>query len=154
MEPERRFPEGAVDIGVTSRAGKTPERVAGAVAREIGKAPLVFATSNQNAAANITTQDLVKIYSGKKINWPNGERLRLILRPETDSDTALSLNGKTASAKNIADGSYPLFKTFCLLTIPEPAAPVRRFVDFIFSPATRKILASLGFWLEEAKAGP
>lgn len=206
----KAVPEGAVDIGVTSRAGKTPERVAGTVARQLGKAALVFATSNKNPSSNITTQELIEIYTGKKNTWSNGERLRLILRPESDSDTetikaispdmaravrialsragmvvavtdqetadaieqtpgaigtaslplivverrlmkALSLNGVTASAKHIADGSYPLFKTFYLLTKPEPGASVRRFIDFMASPAGRKVLFSLGFWLDETK---
>ncbi len=209
----KAVPEGAVDVGVTSRAGNTREQVAGSVARELGKAPLVFATSNTNPASNITTPELVEIYTGKTITWANGERLRLILRPESDSDTdavkalspemaqavkialsreglvvgvtdqeaadaiehipgavgtsslplmvaekrlmkALSLNGVTATAKHISDGSYPLFKTFYILTKPELAAPARQFVDFVFSPVGRKILVSLGFWLDEAKANP
>lgn len=209
----KAVPEGAVDIGVTSRAGKAPERVAGVIARELGKAPLTFATSDKNPVSNVTMPELVDIYTGKKVTWSNGERLRLILRPESDSDTdtiktlspemaqavkvassreglvvgvtdqetadaiertpgaigtislplilsekrlmkALSLNGVTASAKNIGDGSYPLFKTFYFLTQPKPAAPVRRFVDFVLSPVGRKILFSLGFWVEETKRDP
>lgn len=78
---------GAIDIAVTSKAGKDEEKLEGAVATLYGRNPFVFATSKKNPVSALTTKDIVEIWSGKKTTWPNGQRLRLILRPATDSDT-------------------------------------------------------------------
>ena len=78
---------GAVDIAVTSKAGKTEEKLEGAVATLYGRSPFVFATSKKNSASALTTREILEIWNGNKATWSNGQRLRLILRPETDSDT-------------------------------------------------------------------
>jgi phosphate transport system substrate-binding protein len=167
-------------------------------------------TSNQNPVSNITTQELLEIYSGNRTTWSNGDRLRLILRPESDADTellkgmspemeravksalsregmkmavtdqdsadaveqtpggfgvsslpliiaekrslkALSVNGVIPSGKTIAEGSYPWFKTYYVLTKVELAAPSKQFIDFLFSPRAKKILLSSGYWLPDVK---
>jgi len=59
----------------------------GGVAIEYGKTPFVFATARDNRATGLTADDILKIYSGKTNTWPDGKRLRLVLRPETDSDS-------------------------------------------------------------------
>ena len=79
--------EGAIDIAVTSKAGKDVEKLDGAVAVLCGKTPFVFATSKKNTTSALSTQELVDIWNGKTSTWPDGSRLRLILRPATDSDT-------------------------------------------------------------------
>ena len=78
---------GAIDIAVTSKAGKDIEKLEGAVAVLLGMTPFVFATSKRNPAIALTTQELVDIWNGKIAAWPDGSRLRLVLRPESDSDT-------------------------------------------------------------------
>jgi phosphate transport system substrate-binding protein len=78
---------GAIDIAVTSKAGKDAEKLEGAVAVLLGRTPFVFATSKKNPASALTTQELVDIWNGKTTTWPDGSRLRLILRPENDSDS-------------------------------------------------------------------
>lgn len=78
---------GAIDIAVTSKAGKDTEKLYGAVAVLLGRTPLVFATSRKNPASALTTQELVNIWNGKTTAWSDGSRVRLILRPENDSDT-------------------------------------------------------------------
>jgi phosphate transport system substrate-binding protein len=78
---------GAIDIAVTSKAGKDAEKLDRAVAVLIGRTPLVFATSQKNPASALTTQALIDIWNGKRTTWADGSRLRLVLRPETDSDT-------------------------------------------------------------------
>jgi phosphate transport system substrate-binding protein len=78
---------GAIDIAVTSKAGKDTEKLDGAVAALLGRTPFVFTTSKKNPADALTTQELVDIWNGKATAWPDGSRLRLILRPENDSDT-------------------------------------------------------------------
>lgn len=78
---------GAIEIAVTSKPGKKLEKLEGAMATVYGRTPFVFATSIKNPASSLTTQELVDIWNGKRITWPDGRRLRLILRPESDSDT-------------------------------------------------------------------
>ncbi len=84
--------EKAIDLAVTSKAGKGVEKLEGAVALLYGRSPFVFATSKKNPVTGLATQELVDIWSGKKTTWPNGQRLRLILREATDSDTELLKN--------------------------------------------------------------
>lgn len=78
---------GAVDIGVTSMPGKTVEKLEGAIPVLYGRTPFVFATAKTNRFSELTTQQVVDIWGGKTTAWPDGTRLRLILRPATDSDT-------------------------------------------------------------------
>jgi phosphate transport system substrate-binding protein len=78
---------GVIDIAVTSRAGRSVEKPEGVLAVLYGRSPFVFATSKKNPISGLTTKDIVEIWSGKKTTWPDGTRVRLILRPETDSDT-------------------------------------------------------------------
>jgi phosphate transport system substrate-binding protein len=78
---------GAIDIAVTSKPGRDAEKLDGAIAVLLGRTPFVFATSTKNTTSALTTEELVAIWNGKTPTWPDGSRLRLILRPETDSDT-------------------------------------------------------------------
>ena len=84
---KKALTQDALHIAVTSKAGNDRDALQGAVATGYGKTPFVFATSKNNNVAGLTTLDILNIYSGKTNTWPNGKRLRLILRPETDSDT-------------------------------------------------------------------
>lgn len=203
---------GAVDIAVTSKAGNSVEKLEGAVAMLYGRSPFVFAASKKNLVSALTTQELVEIWNGKRTTWPDGTRLRLILRPATDSDTdvlksvspamaeavkaALSrpgmkialtdddaandietipgalgtsllsliigerrslkpllLDGIEPSVKNIAEGSYPYLKSLYFLTRPKPTELAQQFISFVLSARGHEILAPLGHWVVEGKAG-
>lgn len=200
---------GALDLSVTSRPGKGVEKLDGATARLYGRAPFVFAVSAKNPVTNLSIQDIIDIYSGKKTAWPSGERLRLILRPLTDSDSemlfgigadmeravksahqregmsiaitdeesanliestpgaigssstclilaekrplkALTVKGIAATAKTIADGSYPWFKSYFIVNKPDVTPAARAFADFVVSPRAQQIIAKVGYWLPEA----
>lgn len=79
---------GAIQIGVSGRPLKDAELSQGAKEIEYGRTPFVFATSLKNAGATaVTTQQLVAIYSGTMDRWSDGTKIRLVLRPESDSDT-------------------------------------------------------------------
>ena len=81
----KAFPDKVIDIGVTSTAGNDKESLPGA--REYGKSPFIFVTAPSTRVYNLDTNELLDIYNGTMIRWPTGERLRLILRPQTDADT-------------------------------------------------------------------
>lgn len=80
---------GAVDIALSARPLKDEERRKGAVEMGYARTPFVFATSKKNKVDEITTGELVDIYSGKTINWPDGKSIRLILRPVGETETEL-----------------------------------------------------------------
>jgi phosphate transport system substrate-binding protein len=203
---------GALGIAITSRPGKAEEKLEGATARLYGRSPFVFAVQTKNKTTNLTIQDIIDIYGDKKISWPNGARLRLVLRPITDSDSELlfgigpdmeqalksahkrdemaiamtdedsatmiestpggfgssvlslilsekralkflSVKGITPSPKSIANGTYPWFKSFYLLTKPDASAAARAFGDFVLSAPAQPMLEKLGHWLADTREG-
>jgi phosphate transport system substrate-binding protein len=77
----------AIDIALSSRPLKSGERSQDFVAIEYARTPLVFATASRMNVAAITTPELVAIYSGERKTWPDGRALRLVLRPDTESNT-------------------------------------------------------------------
>jgi len=198
---------GAIDIAAISTSGNQSENVPEARVVKYGRSALVFATRTTNPVSAITTREIVDIWNGKTIKWPDGGRLRLILRPLSDSDTKvlkeisaemeqavtnahsragmkiavtdhdsadmiqavegalgtsnlalivaenralkpLSFNGVAPSAKTVADGSYPLFKSLYLVSTPRFAGASQKFIDFVVSSRNRHTLAQLGHAVE------
>ena len=78
---------GAIDIGLSARPLKAKERDAGARAHPYAKSALVFATQPDNRETGVTTEQLIEIYAGARRRWPDGTPIRIVLRPDTDSDT-------------------------------------------------------------------
>ena len=80
---------GVLDVGLSSRPLKASELAHGVVGIEYARTPFVFAVGTQNkpAAGAITSRELIGIYRGDIKKWPDGRALRLVLRPEADSDT-------------------------------------------------------------------
>lgn len=191
---------GAIDIALTLRTLNSTEAAGGATSVEYARTPFVFATAISNPTQEITTAELVDIYLGKQADWPDGGKIRLVIRPTGDNDSemvrsmspemraaelyaeqrkgllfavtdteaadnlervpgslgasslaliasekralkALTLNGVVPSTAALADGSYPLGKSFYMVVGATPSAAVQRFVDFVHSPPGREILA-------------
>ncbi len=194
---------GGIDLAVSSRPPKDKERAAGATATIYGTTPIVFAVSTRNPATEVTTGQILDIYSGRRGNWPDGTPARLVLRPDGETDTkvikqhvpgmgrvledrkenvaipvahtdqesaelletldgaigtaalslivserrrlkALAFNGVAPTAEAIADGSYPMTKSFYLVTSPKPSELVRSFLAFVRSPAGQSVLRRTG----------
>lgn len=76
---------GAIDLAVLSRAPTASEKD-GLLVAMYARTPFVFAVANE-PVERISLQQLVDLYSGWTTRWPSGEPVRIILRPETDSDT-------------------------------------------------------------------
>jgi phosphate transport system substrate-binding protein len=83
--------EGAIDVGISARPLRKGEYGLGLVAFPYARTPLIFAAGPRAAAKELTHADAVRIYRGELLYWPNGERLRLVLRPRADADTELLL---------------------------------------------------------------
>jgi phosphate transport system substrate-binding protein len=78
---------GAIDIAVTSRPLKPEEIAKGGRLRYFGKTPLAIVTENRVPLKTISTHELEDIYFGRTSRWPDGEPIRIILRPDADIDT-------------------------------------------------------------------
>ena len=80
---------GAIDIAIVSRSLKPEEITQGGKLRVFGKTPLAIVTEKRIPLKTISTKELEDIYSGKTKKWPNGETIRVILRPNEDIDTKI-----------------------------------------------------------------
>ncbi|OGT21528.1 MAG: hypothetical protein A2V90_05975 [Gammaproteobacteria bacterium RBG_16_57_12] len=77
---------GVLHIGLLTRPLKEEERSLGIRQLLYARTPLVIAVhedSKQNDISHVLLQDFL---AGTRLTWPDGERLRLILRPSRDSD--------------------------------------------------------------------
>jgi phosphate transport system substrate-binding protein len=83
---------GAIQIAVTSRSLDDTEHEKGASQIEYGRTPFVFAISAHQGKRSITTQELADIYAGSNELWPDGSRMRLVLRPVGDADSEMVRN--------------------------------------------------------------
>ena len=57
---------------------------------------------------------------------------------------ALHINGVTASGANVANGDYPLFRSFLLVATQEPEGTAMHFIEYIRSPDGQRLLAAEG----------
>ncbi|MFZ5525020.1 MAG: substrate-binding domain-containing protein [Pseudomonadota bacterium] len=80
---------GALDIAISSRPLKDEERALGAKEWAYAKTPLVFATDQKSPQTQLTSAEITGIYDGTVTQWRNGTAVRIILRPETDTDTVI-----------------------------------------------------------------
>lgn len=71
--------------------------------------------------------------------------LALILS-ESRSLRAIALDGIEPSIENASAGRYPITKSFYFITEQTPSPDVQKFMDFVASPAGRKILSHNGHW--------
>lgn len=78
---------GALDIAVSARPVNDAEQRRGAVQRELGRTPFVFGVAAASARSGITLQEVRDIFAGTRTAWQDGSRIRLVLRPTTESDT-------------------------------------------------------------------
>lgn len=97
---------GAVQLAVSSRDLRKKEREQGLKAVEFGRTPFVFVVSASSEVENITLAQLVDIYSGKTTRWPDGSKIRIVLRPVSDGDSKMirSMSPAMEKAKKQAEG--------------------------------------------------
>jgi phosphate transport system substrate-binding protein len=80
---------GAIEVAVISRPLEASEIAKGAHARSFGKTPLVIVTHPGVRKTDVTVAELEGIIAGRVTKWPDGERIRVILRPEQETNTKL-----------------------------------------------------------------
>ena len=79
---------GSLDLAISARPLTDREKAEGALATEYARTPFVFvsAIGRENG---ITLQQAALIYTGELQAWPDHKLIRLIIRPEADTDTVL-----------------------------------------------------------------
>lgn len=83
--------KGGIDIGVTGRPLNNEELKLGLSVIEYARTPIIFVTRNNINVSNLSTGEIIKIFRGEIQTWPNGERIRLILRQAAESN-AIAVN--------------------------------------------------------------
>lgn len=78
-----------LSIALTAEPVSPEETAAGLTAVPYAKTALGFATRADTPADAVTSAWLSDVYSGKVTQWPDGTPIRLVLRPEHDSDTKI-----------------------------------------------------------------
>lgn len=195
--------DGALDLAISTRPLRPEELRDRLTATEYARTPFIFVANRGVRETDLTSGALASAYRQETTRWPDGTRIRLILRPETDSDTAyvkkispevaraldsahshpgmiisvtdqdclsdttrtpggfgtatltqvvtqphrvqvLSFNGVQPTLENLANGSYPLSKTYSLVLRHDASPQARSFASFLESPRAREILREAG----------
>ena len=84
----RALEEGVLDIAVAARPLKPEEKARGLTQATTLRTPFVLATSYLGPDGFKSTE-IADIYKSTNATWPNGSLIRVILRPRSESDTAL-----------------------------------------------------------------
>ncbi len=98
--------DGALDLGMSGRPLRDGEQTLGLASREVARTPFLFAVGPRVGVPGLTTEELVAIYQGERLTWPDGQRIRPVLRPRSDADTDLlrSISPAVAGAVDAASG--------------------------------------------------
>lgn len=80
---------GGINLALASRPLTQEEQHQGAVAVEYARSPFVFIANAKVTKKDVTIRELERMYGNPAAKWPDGSRIRLILRPEKDIDTQL-----------------------------------------------------------------
>ncbi|MBI5067548.1 MAG: substrate-binding domain-containing protein [Deltaproteobacteria bacterium] len=102
----RAVAAGALDVGLSGRELQPDERQAPVRLLGFARTPFLFAAAPGVAVRSLTAAEVVRIYRGQQIRWAGGERIRLVLRPRADADTAFlrAISPEMAAAVDAAQG--------------------------------------------------
>jgi phosphate transport system substrate-binding protein len=132
--------EGALDIGLSARTLNEAETSRGAIAREISRTPFVFFANSSFNKDGLTFQDLERIYGGQSLFWPDGTRIRLILRPkrEIDMNTIRKFSPTMDKAVALSLGREGMK---CAITDKENASAIEKAVGGVGAGTLTQILS-------------
>jgi phosphate transport system substrate-binding protein len=95
----RAVAEGAIEVGISARPLKSDEFSMGLVTLPYARTPFVFAGGPRVSVKDLTAEEAVQIFRGERTRWPDGERIRLVLRPRSDADSQILLGISPALAR-------------------------------------------------------
>lgn len=81
----RALGKGVVDVAVIAGELGEADRANGFVAVPYGSSPLVFVTSRADRQS-VSTAEVADILAGRRLAWPDGRPIRLVMRPRKESD--------------------------------------------------------------------
>jgi phosphate transport system substrate-binding protein len=84
----RALTDGVIDIAVSARPLKADEAAAGLHQVTVMRTAYVLATSHRTPNA-LKSADLPRIFAAEKAAWADGTPMRIMLRPRSETDTAL-----------------------------------------------------------------
>ena len=84
----RALADGVIDIAVSARPLKADEAAAGLSQVTVLRTAYVLATSHRSPYA-LNSADLPRIFAAENAVWADGTQIRIILRPHSETDTAL-----------------------------------------------------------------
>lgn len=85
----RAVANGAVEIAVAARPLNARESSPLLAMSKWAATPLVFAVQQHSRVRSVTTRQLIEIYGGSRTRWDDGQRIRPVLRPQSDSEPML-----------------------------------------------------------------
>ncbi len=94
---------GELDIALSSRPLQEKEKVLSLQELAFCKTPFVFVVNSQVKETSISIDELERIYGGKILSWPDGSRLRLVIRPKKETDTNIVMGLSPAMKVAVAD---------------------------------------------------
>jgi phosphate transport system substrate-binding protein len=80
---------GHLQLAVSNREPNAEERSAGLSSRRFASTPLAVVTHAGVPATAMTRERLAALLTGQEARWPNGQAVRLVLRPAADADSKL-----------------------------------------------------------------
>jgi phosphate transport system substrate-binding protein len=80
---------GALDLALLGRPLEPAEKALGLASFPYARTPFVFVAGPRTGITAITAEEALRLYRGEVTQWPSGERVRLVLRPRMDADTAV-----------------------------------------------------------------
>ena len=80
----------AIQLAFSSRQLKHEERGVGLIELEYARTPFVFVTRDPVGVAGVTFEGVGQMFSGAIPTWPNGQRIRPIIRPDEEADTRIA----------------------------------------------------------------
>lgn len=78
-----------LELALTGRPLKKEEQEAGLVEIPLGRSPFVFVVHQNAKVTQTTLAEMTEIYAGRQRAWPDGGRIRVVLRPAADADTGI-----------------------------------------------------------------
>ncbi len=131
--------KGKIDIGMVSIDLKEEEKSGGIIQKPLGKTALVFGVHVSNPVKNLTLEEIEQIYSGTA-TWPDGSKIRLVLRPRSDSFSKfladISPNLKYASKK-----AYSIPGVFLGITDQDAADHIEKIKGSLGTTSTSLVTA-------------
>lgn len=86
----RALGTGKLDIAISGRQPSPEEAATIGKTIEVARTAFGFATSDGIRKSGFTAKDLADVYAGRLVRWDDGQPIRLIMRPEPESDTVLT----------------------------------------------------------------